>query len=134
MKIQGSKDLYIGSFYKPPDKQKAVYLEQLQKYPSRIPTQNGAYLWLGGDFNLADIDWPNECVVLYPGHGAQCQQLLTIAKDAFLNQMVDGPTRITENKSSILDLFLTNNDTLVNQTRDIPGISDHEAFFVKVQL
>ena len=79
VKIQGSKDLYLGSFYKPPDKQKPNYLEQLQKYLSRIPTQNGAHLWLGGDFNLADIDWPNECVVLYPSNGAQCQQLLTIA-------------------------------------------------------
>ena len=56
VKIQGSKDLYIGSFYKPPNKQKPDYLQQLQKYLSRIPTQNGAHLWLGGDFNLADID------------------------------------------------------------------------------
>ena len=70
----------------------------------------------------------------YPSHGAQCQQLLTITKDAFLNQMVDEPTRITETKSSILDLFLTNNDTLVNQTQVIPGISDHEAVFIESSL
>ena len=48
--------------------------------------------------------------------------------------MVDEPTRITETKSSILDLFLTNNDTLVNQTRVIPGISDHEAVFIESSL
>ena len=70
----------------------------------------------------------------YPSHGAQYQQLLTIAKDAFLNQMMDEPTRITETKSNILDLFLTNNDTLVNQTRDIPGISNHEAVFVESSM
>ena len=29
VKIQGSKDLYIWTFYEPPDKQKPGYLEQL---------------------------------------------------------------------------------------------------------
>ena len=71
----------------------------------------------------------------YPSHGAQCQKLLTIAKDAFLSQMVDEPTRITETNSNIfLDLFLTNNDILVNQTRVIPGISEHEAVFIESSL
>ena len=139
MKIKGTNDLYIGSFYKPPDKDRPDkdrpdYLDQLQKYMSIIPTQNGAHLWIGGDFNLADIDWPNECDVPYPSHNAQCQKLLTIAKDAFLSQLVDEPTRITETNSNILDLFLTNNDTLINQTRVIPGISDHEAVLIKSSL
>ena len=35
VKSQCSKNLYIGSFYKPPDKQKPGYLEQLQRYLSR---------------------------------------------------------------------------------------------------
>ena len=105
VKIQGSKDLYIGSFYKLPDKQKPDYLEQLQKYLSRIPTQNGAHLWLVGDFNLVENASPNECVLPHTSHGAQCQQLLTIAKDTFLNKMVDEPTMLTGTKSSILDLF-----------------------------
>ena len=48
--------------------------------------------------------------------------------------MVYGPTRITETKSSTLDLFLTNNDTLVNQVRVIPWISDHEAVFTESSL
>ena len=92
IKIEGTKDLYIVSFYKPPDKDrpendKPEYLDQLQKYIFKIPTQHGAHLWLRGDFNLADIDWPNECVVPYPSYGVQCQKLLTNAKDAFLSKM-----------------------------------------------
>ena len=67
-----------------------------------VPTSNGAHLWLGGDFNLGDIDWKNECTTTYPTHGAQCRQLLTASKDAFLTQMVTEPTRITESSSSIL--------------------------------
>ena len=64
----------------------------------------------------------------------QCQQLLTIAKDAFLNQMVDKPTMITETKSSIQDLSLTDNDTLVNKTGVIPRISDLKAVFMESSL
>ena len=70
----------------------------------------------------------------YPSHGAQCQQLLAIVKEAFLNQMVEEQARIAETKSSILDLFLTNIVTLINQTRVIPGISDHEAVFIESSL
>ena len=109
-------------------------MDQLQKFISRVPTQNGAHLWIGGDFNLADIDWNDECVQPYPNHGAQCQQLLKTSKDAFLSQMVTEPTRTTETSASILELFFTSNDTLVNQTRVIPGISDHEAVFVESSL
>ena len=39
------------------------YLSRLQSSLSRIPA--GAHVWLGGDFNLGDIDWSNECVRPY---------------------------------------------------------------------
>ena len=48
LKVQDSKDLYIGSFYRPPDNNDPEYLDQLQKFISRVPTENGAHLWLGG--------------------------------------------------------------------------------------
>ena len=44
------------------------------------------------------------------------------------------PTRITETQSNTLDLFFTNNNTLVNQVRVIPGISDHEAVVIESSL
>ena len=50
LKVQGSKDLYIGSFYRPPDNNDPEYLDQLQKFISRVSTQNGAHLWIGGGF------------------------------------------------------------------------------------
>ena len=132
--MRGTKDLYIGSCYRPPDKHDKEYLEHLQSYLSRIPTHNGAHLWLGGDFNLADIDWKEESVKPYPVHGAQCHQFLSIVKDNFLDQVVTEPTRITETSSTTLDLFFTNNTTLVNQVHVIPGISDHEAVFIESSL
>ena len=134
VKVQGSKDLYVGSFYKPPKIHGNEYLETLNSYLARIPTHNGAHLWIGGDFNLADIDWETECIKPYPTNGTQCEQLLTIAKDTFLEQVVKEPTRVTEDSSNILDLFFTNNETLVNQVHVIPGIADHEAVFIESSL
>lgn len=62
IKVKGVKYLYVGGIYKPPSKTEPEYLVLLETCLTRIP--RGAHLWLGGDFNLADIDWVNEC----PGH------------------------------------------------------------------
>ena len=59
------------------------------------------YVWLAGDFNLPDIDWdlPNtKPGVVAPGLS---QQLIEIANDVGLEQVVREPTRI----NNILDLF-----------------------------
>ena len=56
VKVKGSSDLYIGSFYRPPDKTSPDYLQHLQSRLSHIPTDKGGHLWIGGDFNLPDIN------------------------------------------------------------------------------
>ena len=94
----------------------------------------GAHLWLGGDFNLPDITWEEESVVPYATNSAVSNQLLTIVKDLYLDQVVTEPTRITETSSSTLDLFFTSNQTLVNKVEVIPGVSDHEAVFIESSL
>ena len=134
VKVQGSSDLYIGSFYRPPDKTDAEYLQHLQSTLSRIPTDKGAHLWLGGDFNLPDINWEEENVNNYASNSFSCNQLLAIMKDSFLDQVVMEPTRITETTSNILELFFTSNQTLINKVEIIPGISDHEAVFIESSL
>ena len=65
VKVKGSGDLYIGSFYRPPDKTSPDYLQRLQSRLSRIPTDKVAHLWIGGDFNLHDINWEEETVLPY---------------------------------------------------------------------
>ena len=72
------------------------YLDKLYSFITRIPTANGAHLWIGGDFNLGDINWEKETVNEYATNGTQCNQLLTITKDTFLDQVVQEPTRVTE--------------------------------------
>ena len=134
IKIRGSSDLYIGSFYRAPDKTKPDYLEHLQSKLARIPTDKGAHLWIGGDFNLPDINWDDESVLPYATCSSVSKQLLHLAKDAYLDQMVTQPTRITETTANTLDLFFTSNATLINKVETIPGISDHEAVFIESSL
>ena len=132
IKIKGVQDLYVGAFYRPPSATEPEYLDHLSSCLSRIP--RGAHLWLGGDFNLGDIDWEDECPVPKAVNATQCSQLLSVVKDAFLEQMVSSPTRIIEYSSNLLDLFLTNNRTLVNKCEVIPGIGDHEAVYVESSM
>ena len=105
VKVHGSKDLYVESFYRPPYNHDSDYLMRVQSYITRIPIHNGVHLWLGGDLNLADINWGNECVKPYPAHGAQCQQLLSIAKDSFLEQVVTEPTKSLKQAPTYLTCF-----------------------------
>ena len=63
-----------------------------------------------------------------------CTQLINISTDRFLQQLVSQPTRITETKENILDLFFCNNRSLVNTVEVIPGISDHEAVYIEASL
>ena len=72
--------------------------------------------------------------IIAESNATQCSQLLSVVKDAFLDQIVSTPTRITEYTSNILDLFLTNNRTLVNKCEVVPRIGDHEAVYVESSM
>ena len=132
VQIPGATQLYIGSLYRPPDQNDPAYLDQLNTCLSRIPV--GAHTWLGGNFNLGDIDWETETVKPNPYKSGLCHQLLQISKDHFLDQLVLEPTRITEDIGNTLDLFFSNNQSLVNRVEVIPGISDHETVYVESSL
>ena len=132
VQIPGATQLYIGSLYRPHDQNDPAYLDQLNTCLSRIPV--GAHTWLGGDFNLGDIDWETETVKPNRHKSGLCHQLLKISKDHFLDQLVLEPTRITEDTGNTLDLFFSNNQSLVNRVEVIPGISDHETVYVESSL
>ena len=108
------------------------YLGHLQTCLARISV--GAHAWIGGDFNLGDINWEAESVKPSANKSGLCNQLLTLAKDNYLEQMVIEPTRITEDTENVLDLFFSNNSSLVNRVEVIPGLSDHEIVYVESSL
>ena len=86
------------------------------------------------DLNLPDINWNKETVLPYATSASVSNQLLSLAKDFYLDQMITQPARITETTVNNLELFFTSNPTLINMVETIPGISDHEAVFIESSL
>ena len=79
-------------------------------------------LILGVDFSCREIDW----VRLTSNGHSYCRKLLDICKEFSLNQMNHKPARL----DSILELYLTNNPSLVRNCSIAPGFSDHDGMIV----
>ena len=99
-----------------------AYLGKLRKSLNKIKRSNHSDVWLGGDFNLGDIDWPTQSTKSGCPKVALSRELIDLVNDFGLEQLVDKPTR----KNRILDLFLTSNPTLVSKAVNVPGLSDHD--------
>ena len=132
VQLQNNKPpLIICSVYRPTNRD-VEYCERLSTEIKRIANEfHSSTLWIGGDMNLPDLDWPNE-TILSNNYPVKINELiLETTHDTALTQMVDFPTR----GSNILDIFLTNRPTLVNKCEAIPGISDHDsAIFIEADV
>ena len=82
---------------------------------------------IAGDFNCPNIDWESNAITSNSYEPEAHEELLNIMQNHPLVQMQKQPTRNENN----LDLFLTNNESLVKSTSIIPEISDHEIFFIE---
>ncbi|XP_062605203.1 uncharacterized protein LOC134266991 [Saccostrea cucullata] len=87
---------------------------------------------LGGDLNTPDISWSTNSIT-----GHQCitcksinEHILNLENELGLNQIVDFPTR----KENTLDLFFSNRPSFIDRCEPLPGISDHEAIFVSLNI
>lgn len=80
-------------------------------------------IWIGGDFNLPDIDWKNSTTVSHQYSKEINDTFLNLTNECNLVQLINFPTR----KDNILDILLTNNSSLLSSISNIPGISDHTA-------
>ena len=106
------------------------FKQAVAKFFSEVPN---AQLWIFGDFNLPGIDWSEND---HPRVTPHCSQInshrdfLEFLNEQGLNQMVTTPTR----EDGVLDLFMTNNDSLVSHVKTIPGISDHNAVLAEMQI
>ena len=87
-------------------------------------------VWIGGDCNLGDINWDTHTVMPFCSQAKLTQSIHDLVEDQSLTQMVDLPTR----KERKLDLFLTENTTLVNMVITLPPqqVMDHSIAFVDV--
>ena len=92
IKIQGSKDVTIGAFYRSPQFGDTYdYMNELRESINKMKRKNNQHIWLAGAFNLPDIDW--YLLNTKPGGVAPglSKQLIGITNDFGLEQVV-GPT------------------------------------------
>ncbi len=89
--------------------------------------------WVLGDFNYPKFTWDTEHVPTIQtgcGHHQIYEHFISLLDDHNFVQMVNESTR----NENTLDLFLTSNNTLVNDVQVHPGISDHNIFTVSSNL
>ena len=74
--------LYVGSFYRQPSDRSTDQLDELEKSLDYITGLNknnsNVSIFLGGDFNLGDINWPDLTVPLTSPFKNLCYQLLEL--------------------------------------------------------
>ena len=136
LQIQGAKSVFIGCYYKPPN-DGALSLDELDLSISGILENNASpNIWLGGDFNLGDINWNSNCISKYATKGALCEQLLNITTEYNLSQMISKPTHHTDDSESLLDLFLTSSPSLVHNIIHMPGLGlcKHDAINIEIDI
>ena len=125
IQVQGSKQLYVGSFYMP--HRSMTDLRKLDESLSKLQERNDKHIMLCGDFNCPDIDWETLSVPLssterlIPERDVQ-QRLVDISIDHGLTQVHQEPTR----EGNILDLVFTNNPSLIKASVSVLGIADHD--------
>ena len=82
--------------------------------------------WIGGDFNLPDMNWSSLTVTSNQYSYAMTDTYLDILRNCNLEQIVDFPTR----RNKTLDIFLTSNPGLIDRCKPIPGVGDHDAVLI----
>ena len=127
LELLNSQSVTIGCFYRPPDSDEN-YMSDFISGLQKVNPKHDKNIWIGGDFNLPKVNWPDMCVL--PGNPAivQSELLINSALDHSLSQLASEPTR----KDNILDLFFTSTPLLVNRVGVIPplGEADHNIVFL----
>ena len=124
--IVGCKDLYVCSYYRPKADDRDS-LDLLFSSLDRICNSKNCHIWLAGDFNFPGINWTSK-TLKHNCPSSDLHELFVKSLDDYgLTQMVDKPTRL----SNTLDLFMTNNPTLISEIKVIPGLADHDAVTIE---
>ena len=128
--LRGNRKLYIGSFYRPPNKN-STYIELLRESLDRIYLKHvnkPPFIILCGDFNYPHINWANGTAPSV----SDGKNLLDIANDFHLNQLVETPTYLCRGVNNILDLVLTSHPSLLSNVSVGQEFSDHCIVFFTI--
>ena len=128
IKEKGRRSILVSSFYHPHTHMQDSIKNFLES-ARRATTHQNATIIIGGDFNLPAWDWKTG--LLKPTSLPNIHREFKDGIDGIgLVQMVQEETR----GPNILDLYLTNQPSLVARVETTPGLSDHSAVYMEMQL
>ena len=128
--LTGAKSLHIGAFYRPPDSD-VTTLENLNQSLQRLTRRTNGNIWLGGDFNAPHNNWPLLEVTPLAGTKRHIfERLIDISLHHNIEQIIDKQTK----GENILDLFLTNNKSALQNFETLPpiGKADHDIVYIEI--
>ena len=130
---KGTKTVHVGSFYRP-DVSDTTSLSELSTSLSRIPDTHT--IILGGDFNLPGCDWKAGQVSSGSKFPDQHQKAFDLTHDFGLTQHITETTRVDpfHGTANTLDLIMTNRPNSVISSTVLPGISDHDAPQIEIDV
>ncbi len=128
--INGKQSIIVASLYRPTDNNQ-VYMDELNRTILHLCQNNpGAAIWIAGDLNLPDVDWPSLSIVSHQYRHAISDSFLKVLDKTGLDQLVDFPTR----GDNTLDVVVTNRPSLLNKCSGLPALSDHDVIYVDVNV
>ena len=129
-RYQGSKTLYISSYYNPKTSDEKSF-KSFDISVRRASLIKNAALFIqnvGGDFNLPGWDWKNRTLKPNTVHPKKHYEFGNTLDNTGLVQLIELPMR-QENT-----LMLTNLPNQIPHTEIIPGISDHDIVFAELNI
>ena len=132
VEIPRSKPLIVVAAYRPPYPDYEYSTDLCETIEDLASRHKKNVFWLGGDFNLPDIDWKTNNITGNDYPRAINERFLQMIGTIHCEQLVTSPTRF----ENTLDLFITNRPSLTNRLEIMPAIgrSDHETVFVNSSL
>ena len=117
----------INCYYRPPDTDNhELFLEETEQMLGRLGSHNAHTKLIMSDLNFGNIYC--KLPVLCP------KPLDNVAPELFssfnFHQLIDIPTRVTNNTTSLIDLIFTSNQDNISCHGTLPPVADHEGIFV----
>jgi len=128
----GNGTVYVGSYYRR-NVSDQDSLEQLDASLTRICSVKNANIVIGGDFNFPAWEWKTKGRRTLKPNAAYVNlhdQFGDMLDNHNLTQLVTGPTRI----DNTLDLIIVNCPCKAIRVEVIPGVSDHDAVFLELDM
>ena len=121
----------VTCFYRPPhDENHAVFLETSEEILIKLNNHHTDHKIITSDLNFGNLYSKNPILAPKP--------LDNLAPDLFANygynQIIDIPTRTTENSESLIDLIFVQNEELVSEFGTLPRIADHDGVILSLNV